>query len=70
MIEAENFDQGGNNISWFDTDDINEGGEYRSTGVDIEVTNDVAAVINRSCRAAVIEPVEDRHTTILPQNRP
>jgi hypothetical protein len=42
LIEAENFDQGGQNIAWFDLDDINEGGQYRSTGVDIEVTSDSA----------------------------
>ena len=40
IIEAENYDEGGNNISYFDSDTINKGGEYRSDYVDIGKIND------------------------------
>ncbi|MBO4805135.1 MAG: glycoside hydrolase family 11 protein [Paludibacteraceae bacterium] len=36
VIEAENYDKGGNKFGYYDTDDKNEGGEYRNDGVDIE----------------------------------
>jgi len=36
VIEAENYDKGGNRFGYYDTDDKNEGGEYRNDGVDIE----------------------------------
>ena len=36
VIEAENYDKGGNRFGYYDTDDKNEGGEYRKDGVDIE----------------------------------
>ncbi len=43
-IEAENFDNGGEGVAYHDTDTTNQGGKYRSTGVDIEsVSNDTGA---------------------------
>ncbi len=37
FVEAENFDKGGQNISYYDTDASNNGGQYRTTeAVDIE----------------------------------
>jgi hypothetical protein len=35
VVEAENYDLGGQNIAYFDTDPVNEGGVYRNDGVDI-----------------------------------
>jgi O-glycosyl hydrolase len=40
QIELENFDNGGEGIAYHDTTPANEGGAYRSTGVDLEVTTD------------------------------
>jgi len=40
VVEAENFDDGGSGISYADTTPENSGGQYRSTGVDIETTAD------------------------------
>jgi hypothetical protein len=34
-VEAENYDVGGNSFAYYDTDDTNEGGEYRQDGVDV-----------------------------------
>jgi len=46
-IEAENFDNGGENISWHDADPVNIGGKYRSeVGVDIESTGDATNYIS------------------------
>jgi endoglucanase len=39
-IEAENYDTGGQNISYYDTTPGNQGGQYRSDDVDISTTND------------------------------
>jgi len=39
-IQAENFDEGGEGIGYHDSDATNSGGQYRSTGVDIEATSD------------------------------
>jgi hypothetical protein len=39
VIEAEDYDQGGANIAYMDTDDVNEGGVYRNDGVDIGKNN-------------------------------
>jgi hypothetical protein len=39
-IQAENYDVGGNNISYYDTTSGNEGGDLRSDGVDISTTTD------------------------------
>lgn len=35
-IEVENYDIGGEGLSYHDSDSINEGGDYRSDGVDVE----------------------------------
>ncbi|MBP2146916.1 hypothetical protein J2129_002370 [Methanofollis sp. W23] len=35
-VEAEDYDQGGEGVGYHDTDAVNEGGEYREDGVDIE----------------------------------
>lgn len=45
-IEAENFDQGGPNIAYLDTDSLNQGGAYRSEDVDIQPTNDAGGGFN------------------------
>lgn len=34
-VEAEDYDEGGNNEAYYDTDNANEGGEYRNDGVDV-----------------------------------
>jgi carbohydrate binding protein with CBM6 domain len=39
-IEAENFDDGGASVAYFDTTAGNRGGAYRQTDVDIEATSD------------------------------
>jgi hypothetical protein len=39
-IEAENFDEGGSTVGYFDTTAGNKGGVYRQTDVDIEATTD------------------------------
>ena len=39
-IQAENFDEGGAGVAYVDTTATNYGGQYRSTGVDIESTTD------------------------------
>jgi O-glycosyl hydrolase len=45
-IEAEDFDNGGQGVAFNDTTAANEGGKYRSTGVDIEATTDVGGGYN------------------------
>ncbi|MCB8999023.1 MAG: family 43 glycosylhydrolase [Bacteroidales bacterium] len=45
-IEAENYDIGQNNESYFDTDDINSGGKYRTDWVDIGECQDPTAGYN------------------------
>jgi hypothetical protein len=35
-IQAENFDNGGQNVAWWDSTGGNQGGKFRSTDVDIE----------------------------------
>lgn len=42
-IEAENFDDAGSSIGYFDTSAGNRGGQYRQTDVDIEATSDIGA---------------------------
>ncbi|MEH0152658.1 carbohydrate-binding protein [Limibacter armeniacum] len=39
-IEAEDYDQGGEGIGYHDTDASNNGGAYRSQGVDLQTTGD------------------------------
>jgi len=38
-IEAENFDNGGEGVAFHDSNNINSGGQYRNTGVDIEAAS-------------------------------
>jgi hypothetical protein len=46
-IEAEDFDWGGNGVSYYDTDSVNVGGQYRpDEGVDIEKTSDTGGGYN------------------------
>jgi hypothetical protein len=40
VIQAEDFDNGGAGVGYFDTTAANEGGAYRSTAVDIESSSD------------------------------
>ena len=40
IVQAEDFDEGGEGVAYHDTDASNTGGQYRSTGVDIENTAD------------------------------
>ena len=40
VIQAENYDLGGEGVAYHDTDAINQGGAYRTDGVDIETTTD------------------------------
>ncbi|MEO0793640.1 MAG: malectin domain-containing carbohydrate-binding protein [Verrucomicrobiota bacterium] len=39
-IESEDFDQGGQNVAYFDTSAGNSGGQYRSTDVDIQIASE------------------------------
>ncbi len=39
-VEMENFDNGGQNVSYNDADAINRGGSYRDEGVDIQVSTE------------------------------
>ncbi|HEY1014537.1 MAG TPA: carbohydrate-binding protein, partial [Herpetosiphonaceae bacterium] len=45
-IQAEDFDNGGQNVAFFDTDAGNQGGQYRTTDVDIETTSDTGGGVN------------------------
>jgi hypothetical protein len=45
-IQAENFDEGGANLAYYDTTTGNSGGAYRSTNVDIEATSDTGGGYN------------------------
>jgi hypothetical protein len=45
-VEAENFDEGGQNVAYYDTTSGNSGGRYRSTDVDIENTSDTGGGYN------------------------
>jgi hypothetical protein len=46
VIEAENFDNGGEGVAYHDTTVGNSGGKYRATDVDIETTFDVGGGYN------------------------
>jgi probable HAF family extracellular repeat protein len=46
IVQAENFDEGGEGIAFHDTTAVNSGGRYRSTAVDIEATTDVDGGFN------------------------
>jgi glucose/arabinose dehydrogenase/type 1 glutamine amidotransferase len=39
-IQAEDFDQGGQGIAYSDMDAVNQGGQYRAEGVDVETCSD------------------------------
>lgn len=39
-IEVENYDYGDKNVTWYDTDNANNGGKYRDDGVDINTSWD------------------------------
>jgi nitrous oxidase accessory protein NosD len=43
VIQAEDFDHGGEGVAYHDSDKSNNGTKYRTTGVDIESTNDGGA---------------------------
>ncbi len=46
LIEAENFDNGGQNVAYYDTTSGNSGNAYRTTDVDIESTSDAGGGYN------------------------
>jgi len=52
VLQAENFDNGGSGVAYFDSSAGNEGGSYRSTGVDIESTSDAGGGYNVGWMAA------------------
>jgi hypothetical protein len=45
-VQAENFDEGGAGVAYVDNTSTNSGGQYRSTGVDIESTADAGGGYN------------------------
>jgi hypothetical protein len=45
-IQAEDFDNGGEGVAYHDTTPANEGGGYRSTGVDVQPTSDAGGGYN------------------------
>ncbi len=45
-IQAENFDEGGASVAYNDTSAANEGGQYRTTSVDVETSADVGGGYN------------------------
>ena len=45
-IEAENFDEGGMNVAYYDETTANQGGAYRTEAVDIEASSDVGGGFN------------------------
>ena len=45
-IEAENYDNGGEGIAYHDVDVANQGGAYRTDGVDVQATTDVGGGYN------------------------
>ena len=47
-VQAENFDNGGINVAYWDKDSSNKGGAYRSTAVDIQATSDSGGGFNVS----------------------
>ncbi len=46
IIQAEDFDNGGEGVAFHDNDTANSGGQYRSTAVDIETTSDSGGGFN------------------------
>jgi hypothetical protein len=51
-VQAEDFDNGGEGVSYHDTEPANYGGAYRNTGVDIQPTSDTGAGYNVGWMAA------------------
>jgi hypothetical protein len=45
-IQAEDFDEGGSGVAYYDTTPGNRGGQYRATDVDIEATTDAGGGYN------------------------
>lgn len=45
-IQVEDFDNGGEGVAYHDTDAANSGGQYRTTGVDIEAATDTGGGYN------------------------
>jgi lysophospholipase L1-like esterase len=45
-IQTENYDMGGEGVAYHDADAVNSGGQYRSDGVDIEVSGDTSGADN------------------------
>lgn len=52
LIEAERFDDGGEGVGYHDVDAVNSGGQFRTTGVDIEATTDANGGFNVGWMAA------------------
>jgi subtilisin family serine protease len=52
VIEAENFDEGGEGIGYHDLTTANTGGKYRQTGVDIEAASDAGGGFSLGYAAA------------------
>jgi PKD repeat protein len=46
IVQAEDFDEGGEGVAYHDVDVANNGGQYRATGVDIETTSDSGGGFN------------------------
>jgi len=46
LIEAENYDLGGQDIAYWDSDNGNSGGQYRQDDVDLEITHDTGGGYN------------------------
>ena len=51
VVEAENYNTGGNNISYYDIDRSNRGGEYRKDGVDIYSSDETNGFAIGYCEA-------------------
>jgi endoglucanase len=45
-LQAEDFDEGGEGVAYHDIDAANQGGQYRTTGVDVEATGDTGGGYN------------------------
>ncbi|MDN5217315.1 DUF5010 C-terminal domain-containing protein [Fulvivirgaceae bacterium BMA12] len=52
VVEAENYDNGGQGVAYNDTDAANNGGQYRTDGVDIQTTGDTEGTYNVGWMAA------------------
>ncbi|MFG0245622.1 MAG: family 16 glycosylhydrolase [Phycisphaerales bacterium JB052] len=61
-IQAEDFDLGAQNQSYYDCDATNTGGEYRETGVDIEVASEEGYNISDMCQGEWLEYTVDVQT--------